>query len=315
MKHSTYREWVLLSATGDLDASEQSLLDKHIESCDSCAEEFRRLGAMRGILDKSKPGVDVSDALLLEARQELRGALRTERARPAFSWSGIRFAPLGLRYGLGAAFLLACGFLGGRLLLLPGHGGGPAPANTALIQPIEGETRISNVRFIDTGRVSGDVDFTFDAVTPMHMKGGVDDPAIQKVLTHALLNEQNPGVRLRAVSAISAPGGDHQDNAVKTALIRVLRWDGNAGVRREALNALRHLPWDEDIKEAFLRTLMSDKNPGLRIAAMNGLDSAQTLSRQPDREFMDVLRQKAQTDQNNYIRIKARAAIQETEHE
>jgi HEAT repeat protein len=139
----------------------------------------------------------------------------------------------------------------------------------------------------------------------------MDDPAIQKVLTHAMLNEENPGVRLKAVSAINASGAEARDPEVKTALIKALEMDANAGVRKEALDALRMFPFDGEIKHALLRALVADANPGIRVAAINALDSAQGGGLGVDSDVLSVLKQKAETDDNNYIRVKARAVVQE----
>jgi HEAT repeat protein len=126
-----------------------------------------------------------------------------------------------------------------------------------------------------------------------------------------MLNEENPGVRLKAVDAINRQGVETQDVETKSALIKAMEMDANVGVRKEALNALRRLPFDGEIKKALLRALMSDSNPGLRVAAINALDSARTSPLGVDSDILDVLKQKATTDDNNYIRVKARAVIQE----
>ena len=163
--------------------------------------------------------------------------------------------------------------------------------------------------------MTGEIEFTFDAVTPVRMRGSVDDPKIQKVLTYAMLNEENPGVRLKAVNAINRRGVEARDPDVKSALIKALEMDGNVGVRKEALNTLRRLPFDREIKMAMLHALMQDANPGLRVAAINALDSARTSPSGVDSDILTVLREKAQTDDNNYIRVKARAVIQEATHQ
>ena len=316
MNHDDFRELMLLSATGPLDGDEQAVLDRHLLTCEECRVELARLRRLNDAVDLRRNVVVPDDRLLQEARQELRIALRKEHARTLHTpwWRLLLPDNSGMRYALGGAFLLAVGFLTGWLIF-PGPGQrtatGIAAREAGTVQPLEEETRISNVRFLDTGRVNGEVSFTFDAVTPVHMRGSVDDPAIQKVLTHAMLNEDNAGVRLRAVSAMSMPTGQRTDKEVKTALIRTLRNDDNAGVRREALHALRRLPFDEEIKKALLQTLMNDNNPGLRVAAINGLDSTVSASGHPDDEILNVLKQKAMTDQNNYIRIKARAVLLE----
>jgi len=219
-----------------------------------------------------------------------------------------------VQLGIGFALTLAIGFgLGMSLLVWADHhnSGNTMPTATLVSQPREEQTHISNVQFLDRGEGSGVVDFTFDAVTPVHLRGRVDDPAIQKVLVRAVLSDDNPGVRLSAVNVIgSAPSGK-ADKTIETALITALRTDPNAGVRKQALVALCGMPSNDDIKQAILTTLMSDTNPGLRIAAINALDAAWAKAGMIDQRVLDVLRVKASSEKNDYIRMKAQAVLLE----
>ena len=317
MTHDEYRDLLFLSASGEMDADGQAVLERHLRACGECRKEYEDLRGFHAALVAHPPGIDPDERLLGEARQELRIALRYERAKHAgwFGWFDPReIAPL-YRIAFGAAFTLAFGFFIGGLLYPHSAGeetprlASPFPAGG--VRPVEEETRITNVHFIDHGRGTGEIEFTFDAVTPVRMRGSIDDPKIQKVLTHAMLNEENPGVRLKAVNAINRQGVETQDVETKSALIKAMEMDANVGVRKEALNALTRLPFDGEIRKALLRALMTDSNPGLRVAAINALDSARTSALGVDSGILEVLKQKAATDDNNYIRVKARAVIQE----
>ena len=317
MKHDDYRELVSLAASGEIDGDERAVLERHMADCAECRQEFASLGRLHAALTGGVRGPGVDDRLLAEARQELRVALRGERARLR-PWrvllASVRTEPA-WRLALGGAFALACGVVAGRTLFSPAPGGGtdaaPVPVALRSAEPREEETRITNVHFVDHAGGSGDVEFTFDAVTPVRMRGSIDDPKIQKVLTHAMLNEENPGVRLQAVSALTRGATEAQESDVRGALIKALEADPNVGVRKEALNALRRLPFDGEIKKALLHTLVADGNPGLRVAAINALDAARTGAAGVDSDILEVLKQKARSDENNYIRVKARAVIQE----
>jgi len=59
------------------------------------------------------------------------------------------------------------------------------------------------------------------------------------MLLDSMLNDRNPGVRLKALEALSP----HQDEPeVSRALIEVLRGDPNAGMRTSAINLLTEEP-------------------------------------------------------------------------
>ncbi|HMK38346.1 MAG TPA: HEAT repeat domain-containing protein [Bacteroidota bacterium] len=317
MKHDDYRDLLLYSASGGIDDDDQAVLERHLQTCETCRREYEEARILHRALIEHRAGVAADDRLLNEARQELRIALRNEVLRRSSWMAWLRpgeYSPAA-RFALGAACTLALGFFLGRSLFLPAAVQETLPvapvSSSGGERPEEGRTRITNVHFVDHGGGTGEIEFTFDAVTPVRMRGSIDDPKIQKVLTHAMLNEENPGVRLQAVHAINRQDVESQDRETKSALIKALAADANAGVRKEALHALRRLPFDAEIKRALLRTLVSDGNPGLRIAAINALDSARTSARGVDGDMLSVLRQKAETDDNNYIRVKARAVIQE----
>ncbi len=313
MSHGEFKELLLLSFSGPLEEDEQASLDRHLSSCADCRKEAAMLRKVAEAVESGGAGIKVDDRLLQEARQEFRVALRNEITR-RHSWSRRLqeiFTLPRLGYAFAAAGVFAAGILLGRSAIPNPF----TPGSSSGGRTLEGETKISGVRFLGPVSPSGEIEFTFDAVTPVHMKGNVEDPRIQKVLTHAMLNEDNPGIRLRAVSAVSTPSVEPPDREIKRALIVALRNDPNDGVRKEALNALRRMPFDADIKQALLETLVNDRNPGLRVAAINGLDSTRSRTGKLDRDILEVLRKKAQEDKNNYIRLKAQAVIEETERQ
>jgi hypothetical protein len=103
------------------------------------------------------------------------------------------------------------------------------------------------------------------------------------------------------------------DADVKAALITALLHDRNLGVRKEALNVLSNYLPDPVIVRAFLSVLASEKNTGLKIKAINSLDLSKYENQPVNREILDMFKNKAQSDDNNYIRIRAKAALQEVQ--
>jgi hypothetical protein len=318
MNHQTYKEWLQLLIYGELTDEQQAELDAHLRTCAECKQELKELEKFHSVMSHHKPA-EVPEQLLSEARQELRAALRVERSRKTFWDRFAEFVPQFVfpKYSVafGAVALLAIGIALGRFVLSPlAQPQQPAlTENARSAALLDGETRISNVRFIDADASDGEVEFTFDAIAPVRIKGSINDDRVQKVLAHALLNDQNPGVRLRSVNAFALRAHDLKlpDPQVKKSLISALKSDANPGVRKEALRVLLTFPFDNEIKEAFLHVLLRDKNAGLRIAAINSLDSMRVVGQHSDNELMNVLKEKMQSDQNNYVRIRAKAVLQE----
>ena len=258
----------------------------------------------------------------MQARHELKKSLRLETGKQSiWDWLLENFHSIFFQQKLvfGGALTLAIGFALGYFSFLPAtkqaQEAFPPTSSTSLsstaFAPGQNNGKIANVRFSDVDANDGNVEFSFDAVTPVTLKGNVNDERIQKILTYALLNEQNPGTRLRSADALANDYVKSQDSDTKQALITALVSDDNTGVRREALRALRKYPFDDQIKDAFLHVLTSDDNSSLRIEAINGLDAGKSQKNLFGKEVQDVLRGKMQHDNNNYIRLRAKAVLQE----
>jgi hypothetical protein len=313
MNHRRWKEWIQLSLYNELTDEENRLLQNHLDACEECKNEMEKLRLVqRTVRNFAPPAGDTQ--LLLEARAQLRRAICSSPLNETLLDRALKkIVRWGTRPGYRIAFAGFASFFVGMLLssiIFRSPAGITIPQEaSSQTAPITGETRIANVRFLTVNDGSGQVDFTFDVVRPVHMKGSIHDGQIQKVLTYAILNEENPGIRLRSIDAVA--GQRTVDKEVKNALIAAVKSDNNAGVRKESLRALQNFPLDEDIKKALLFVLNHDKNPGLRITAINLLDSLRISNLIPDKDLLDVFKSTVQTDDNNYIRLRAKAAIEE----
>lgn len=317
MNHNDYREKLPLLLYGELGSEEQKDVQAHLTGCTECSHQLDQLEKMQSMIDSTSLP-KTSEQLLNDARLELRAALRLERSKK--TWKDIwterlqGWLPI-FRVSFAAMASLAFGILIGYKLIRspqpdlqqPGQGtlGVPATQATHLPESI-GEMQITNVKFQDADASDGNVEFTFEAVKPMRYKGSINDANAQKVLTYALVNAQNPGIRLRAVNALNAEQLRKPDSAIKNALIQAMTKDENPGVRMEAITALQKFEVDEEIKEAILYVLEKDSNPGMRIAAIKSVEAGRLM----DHEVVRVLKE-VQTDEEEYVRLSARKLIQE----
>ncbi len=325
MEHRQWKEWLERSLHGDIAPRERKALEDHLVSCAECRADLEDLKLLQAKIGEAKR-LEVTDAMLLEARQELRAALRVAQSRVSFwdsamEWIDELLAPWA-KASLAAAALLAVGFVGGYLVFQT-----PVTADGLMIQQISdnteilrGQPQIANVKFEDADPSDDEISFAFDAVSPMKVKGSPNDPGIQSVLTKAIMSEENPGVRLRAVSAItsqiqiqtSAPPPE-SDNEVKHALVEAMKYDPNPGVRREALLALRKFWTDDEIRKGLLYVLNKDQNDGMRVEAINSLANAKDGTYASDQYLQEILRKRVESDNNRYVRQKARAVLQEVQ--
>ena len=191
------------------------------------------------------------------------------------------------RVGLAAAATLSVGFLLGYVTFRSGPAVVPLPHE----QPSSNGkyTGISNIQILDVNTAEGQVDIIYDQVRPVHLRTSVADQRAQNVLTYALLNDDNPGVRLKAISAFESAQMVAPPEDMKRALLEAMTSDPNAGVRLQALLLLRQMPFDRDVKSTLLYVLSHDENPGIRVAAMNFLAEITIQGSMPEQEMYDIL--------------------------
>ncbi len=314
MNHKQFRDWIQLSLYDELDQEEKRLLDQHLEACEPCRNELEEFKKLHETLEV--PMSESIDPLLKEVREELRGALRLERSRRSLPghWtdrisdtSGLWAfrGSVSLKVAAVALLALSAGiFLGYEIFR------SPKPGSTQ-VSELSADVDITNVRFVDPDAEDGQIELSFDAIRHVRLRAGVNDDRVQKVLARALVNSQNPGVRLNAISAIRSNQRRLSDREVKSALIMALQSDDNPGVRKEALTTLQKYPFDEEIKRAFLHVLVHDSNPGLRIEAIRSLETTAEQKHMADPELVGVLRDRMNSDDNNYVRIRARSVLEE----
>ena len=317
--HEQFKEWLLLSHYGEIARAEKALLAKHLASCAECRAEQRALKKFHRVLAAHAP-VKSTAEMLNDARNRLRVAVHLEQSRRFWlertAEAIANLVPRRYNVALAAAAMLVVGIGVGYFVLQPSA---PSPAlgfrtagttETALSQ---GETEISNVQIITRDPVTGEVEFTFDSVTPVRIRGNMSDEHVQKVLARALVDDRNPGMRLRAVNAISEHSGKQQPMGaeVKAAVIAAVKHDHNLGVRQEALKALEQYLPDAEATEAILYVLKHENNTGMRIAAINSLEPSKFAAGSTRDLLLNGLRDRVTADENNYVRIKAKAALEE----
>ncbi len=315
MNHNEIKKWIRLSLYSELTNEEQSVLELHLKDCDECRNELEQQRNLLSLISAKKN--DVDDKLLMEARAQLRGAIRNERQRKGYLDNIIQylnnFITIPFRTVLSGVALLVIGFFVGYLF----YGSSTIdpniiPEKTNNQFPVfQDDVTISNISFIDSDLSDGEVEFTFIAMKPVYLKGRVDDPQIQSILTYSMLNEQNPGSRFNSINAMYSENPIKFDKDVKDALITVVMTDENPGVRREALKLMRKLPYDVDVKRAFIYVLTTDTSSGLRIEAINALVDAGKKGISLDKNEIDLFKQKLQTDDNSYIRYRTKTILQE----
>lgn len=310
MNHEEFQRMIVLRSYGELSADESALLDEHLLSCAACRAEAAGFSKLFRVLEEHAPEVPGQD--LVQAREALLDSLARNDRRSA-QWGIRRRTGILSFFGPGRVFarvaaaigLLGVGLFTGYLLFAPGL----SESRTAgLFDPFQSKgLDISSVRFELPAPDSTDVVLSFNVAREVRLEGDLSDPKIQRILAYALVNEKNPGVRLRAVSAIGAE--TTPDSETVTALIAAMKTDANPAVRHQALTALRRYPLSTQIKRAFAEVLLQDKNARLRIEAIDALQNAAGRGVQFDQELVQRLGRKLGDDENSYVRRKAKSFL------
>jgi len=316
MKHNEYKKLLQLSLFGELNSKEQTILKEHLLTCEECRNELEDQKNLLELISGKKEST-VDDKVLSAARYQLRGALRSEQSNQNIFSSTIdtvsQFFTTPLKFAVASVAMLLIGIIIGSQLfnnnaseeIVVQNG------NENRFASLEENISISNFRFIDSDASDGEVEFTFKASKPVHLKGKVNDPQVQSVLTYAMLNEQNPGSRFNSINAMDSYGNVAFDEDIKNALVTVVMTDNNSGVRREAIKLLNKSGYDELTKKAYLFVLLNDSSSAMRIEALNFLIDAAKNGHSLNPNDVNLVIQKTNNDNNDYIRIKSKTLLEE----
>jgi hypothetical protein len=319
MNHNKYKELLQLYVYDEINDKEKDLLENHLLECSECSEELNSIKHLYTALASNRPA-PVSDALLAESRNEFFNSISREKEKISLRERIIKsieeFLFGGYKVAFGGAATFAIGLVVGYFLF----GGSPDISDLSGVdqsinidQLRKNNVQISDIRFNDPLTTQDEIEFKFNVTKPISYKGNVNDKFAQKLLATALLTADNPGVRIQSVNTIALQNEESfiPDVKVKQALISSLETDQNPGVRRAAINTLLNFPFDQDIRDAFLYVLTHDDNSGIRVAAINGLSALKFSGGKLDEKIRTVLKQNAEHEENNFIRIRAASLLEE----
>jgi len=247
---------------GRLEKAERERVIEHLETCSACRAELAELGVVwRGLEALAIPELEAagSDTVMkdrfletLEAYQAGLAAAVPQPApvrQPARGWAWWPARPA-WQFGLAAA-LLIIGLAAGRLAFAP-HGENPEMAQ--LKGQVEGLRQLVALSMLQ-GQSPGDrlrgVNYSIEMAQP--------DAKVEQALLHAVTNDPNINVRLKAVDALQNYASDPevrralvdavpvQDSPiVQIALIDLLvQWKD-----RDSAGALQQLARDAQADEA-----------------------------------------------------------------
>jgi HEAT repeats/Putative zinc-finger len=293
-------EWVRQNVTlylyNELADDARHELEQHLARCQNCAAEVadqREFQMQMNALPVEEP----SASFLAAARMRLQESLETAEQHRAWyhrlafdptAWlRQVRFSPAL------ASVLFLVGFAGGIGAMYSTMSKGQAPRVSREITPQE--SSISGITSIEKEPGTDNVKVQYDKRLPESVQGSVSDPKVQDLLLYAAKSNENSGVRLNSVDALTSKADDPR---VRETLTYALRYDSNPGVRLMALEGLGpYVKDDIRVRNAVLEALLNDSNPGVRSGALHALDPVRA-----DSSVRMALQQLSKEDASPYIR-------------
>jgi hypothetical protein len=317
-------------ACDEATAEERAAVEQHVGECANCAAMLAvelRLQQMLATMPQSADELDLAGELLAQCRSELAEALDDSRNHGTlglqpqglfarcFAWCRMEMA---VHPAMGAAFFVLMGLAVGRIMPAPANGtqqAGLIPTSTVYASPRISDQELQNMNVSgiylvpDGAAGTQNIEVHLRAMKPMVVSGGPDDSDVKRVLSFVMMNGQrfDSDVRMDSVDVLRSRTSDVD---IRRVLCASSRHDTNPGVRLRALEALHGFEQDDTVRDALLDALMHDTNPGVRIEAVNELSATVEAGKATaDPRIARVLRDLSEHDSNNFIRLRAAAAI------
>lgn len=312
--HKNYQEKLLLYLYEELTDVERAEVEEHLQTCPECRTELQQLQALHQAIP-AKPLIEPDEAALQQLRNTVGFEIRKGSKQIGnffnFFISFLQPAPV-LRVGF-AVVLFILGFVLGRQGLTSRTETAVADLQdllTANRQIQSGNSAIdpllASVERVQYDPQSGKIEIFYTTINDIRLRGNMQNATIKQLLREAILEEQNPTVRLHAVKAVTSVAETHVplDKDILEALTFLLEKERNPGVRLKALGALATQLPNPYVKSTLLRILLDDPNPALRIEALEGL-----LAHQLSEEDINIFRSVSKQDPNSSIRAQTEKAI------
>jgi hypothetical protein len=308
-------ERIVTAAYGELPDEQMHELERHMTGCPDCHSDREQLLALKVLAD-AHPVVEPPANLVARSRMRLEEALDAlppkrwyERLtqRMTNNFASLQAAPVAacllLVVGAGA------GILGGYEYAVAHTANASARTQAEAPKPIiPAAAEITNISSIVRQPNSEIVEVRYNQVVPQQMEGSLDDPKIRELLMVASEDSTSSDVRGDSVGLLAAEcraGHSCQAAGIRDALMVVLRYDKNAGVRLSALDGLGpYVAADTRVRDAVLEALLNDTDPRIRTEAVNILEPVEA-----DTSVRQVLHSVANSDLNPNIRTASRQVL------
>jgi len=305
MRCQEFDQLSILYLYDELELDERADFEAHVAGCEACRTGMEKAKGFGKVLEAC-PKPEPSPDLLAHCRMALDETLDQEHL-------GWRAMVRGWLWSAGPALAPRAATIAALLIFGFGLGWTLRPRFDST-QPVSSAGQASsfdlnNYRVRSISQVaqdpqSGGVRITLDAERRVTLEGSLDDPRIRDVLVNTMRNYDNPGIRRDTLDVLRA---DPEEPSIRRALMQAL-YDGNPGVRLEALKTVNHMECLSDTHGALIKVAETDPNLGVRTAAIDVLlEHLQQEGR--DEEVTDCFERLAGKDPDAAIRLRCISAL------
>ncbi len=160
---------------------------------------------------------------------------------------------------------------------------------------------LKSIKLINSQNKDGRIHFAVETGNDIDITGRLNDENIQQLLFYLLLNDDNPGKRLKAVRLLQESAPQIEAQAV---LVSAMLTDTNPGVRLRSIKILKNYEISELIINACIKILLEDENEAVRQQAL------EIISNHPMEKSLPVLQIVSVMDENEYIKAQAAMTLQ-----
>ncbi len=258
---------LVLYMLDELDESNYRPVQAHLETCDACRHSLSELQNWKEQISdtpKLQPGYQV----LMHSRRQLMEKIQNKGHCDASSVFGkinsfLMWSPSQPKWAM-----VAVVFVFGLVL---GNWNQIFSSKQSIVRDIANQSAYMTGHFRVEGidGEPGDLKVQFSSIKNHVVQGNIQDPEIQYLLSHALVNLDQDNVRLKCVNLLQQAA---KGQMVQNALYHAVQRDENPGVRLKAIRILKHLPLTDSLKKVLLQVFFQDKNTGIRLEAKEALE-------------------------------------------
>ena len=283
-------EKIILYVLNELPENERKTVDTHLDTCHECQNLLKEESCFVQSV-KNQPHKEPEESSLARCRNRLNYNLQQEVNRKNQKKFSIHIGEyvsirLPIKRLAVATFIFFIGLVLGRVLPIQNMNRDSAMEDA--MNALQSSMLVSHFQIIPSPDKPNEIEVRFHTLQEKRLRGDLNDPEIQYVLSYALVNEPRDNIRLKSVGLLDP---SVMNNTMHQALIHALEHDSNPGVRLKAIKLIKTLPIDDSTKEILISALFQDPNAGVRIEAANAL------SQTADPNIRPILQNKAAEDE------------------